>query len=65
MHPQVFLTPSAQKYPRWHDLNLIVVDRLARAEMIENFYEGNPGASRKSFLSPTVYPKAEKLGIKR
>jgi hypothetical protein len=38
MHPQVFLTPSAQKYARWQDLHLTVAGHLSKVKMTEDFY---------------------------
>jgi hypothetical protein len=62
MHPQVFLTGSARKHARWQDLHLTVAGGLARVEMIEDFYQQNPGSSKKLFVSLTVYGHAKELG---
>ncbi|KAK4938537.1 hypothetical protein LTR10_021069 [Elasticomyces elasticus] len=61
IHPQFFMYPSGRKQARWQDLHLTVAGRLARVEMIEDFYQKVPPASKKDFLSQKVYANVKVL----
>lgn len=50
MHPHVFLHPWGNKHSRLQDLKLTVAGKIARVEMIEDFYQKKLWTSKNDFM---------------